>query len=494
MTLIVSGAGAGRRGRRRVPGSIATACASRAEPPQRSARRSPARRDAPRRRDSRQPTRSAAGASQIYKAEAPTATTAAARRLRPAAGAAAGAAPSPPARRRAVGPPRLRARAGQAARRRPSPPPRRRRAAAKPVKPPSRRSPTPAKPAKLAGGRQAGEPKVETAAAAPTPPTPAAGQAAGADRRLLVRGPGRQGLARRRRPGGGRRGRQGQRVEPVAQGRQDRSTAPPSPASPPRPRAKAFCDELKAAGQDLLRQDDARGLADPRLRRARSSTAEERAFFRDVRPWGFILFARNVETPDQVRALVGRPARRRSAAEDAPVLIDQEGGRVQRLGPPHWPTLSARPRLRRPRANDPLMRREVARLGARLMAHDLAALGINVDCVPVLDVPDPGGHDIIGDRAYRRDAGRGGPARPRRRRGPDRRRRPAGDQAHPRPRPRHAPTATWSCRWSTRPRTTLDALGFRAVPRAVRHADGDDRARGLRGDRPDAPGHHLRAR
>ncbi len=118
-----------------------------------------------------------------------------------------------------------------------------------------------------------------------------------------------------------------------------------------------------------------------------------------MRPWGFILFKRNVETPDQVKALTA--ALRETIGEaDAPVLIDQEGGRVQRLvrrtGPairPAGPTATLA-------ANDPLLRREIARLGARLMAHDLAALGINVDCVPVLDVPEPGAHDIIGDRAY----------------------------------------------------------------------------------------------
>jgi beta-N-acetylhexosaminidase len=124
--------------------------------------------------------------------------------------------------------------------------------------------------------------------------------------------------------------------------------------------------------------------------------AEERAFFRDVDPWGFILFARNVETPDQVRRLtealretVGRP--------DTPILIDQEGGRVARLTPPHWRLY---PPGRAYGALDPAIRREVTRLGARLLAHDLAAVGINVDCVPVLDVPDPQGHEIIGDRAY----------------------------------------------------------------------------------------------
>ena len=130
------------------------------------------------------------------------------------------------------------------------------------------------------------------------------------------------------------------------------------------------------------------GCAGPTLTRA------EKAFFADVRPWGFILFARNIEAPDQVRALTA--ALREAVGRDAPILIDQEGGRVQRLGPPHWRRYPPG-RAYGGAAGDP---RELARLGARLIAHDLAALGINVDCVPVLDVPDPEGHAVIGDRAY----------------------------------------------------------------------------------------------
>ncbi|WP_374569930.1 beta-N-acetylhexosaminidase [Phenylobacterium sp.] len=130
-------------------------------------------------------------------------------------------------------------------------------------------------------------------------------------------------------------------------------------------------------------------------------TGEERAFFADADPWGFILFKRNVESPDQVRALVDE-LRACVGRADAPVLIDQEGGRVQRLGPPHWRPYPPGRAYGDLAANDPLLRREIARLGARLLAHDLAELGINVDCVPVLDVPVPGAHDIIGDRAYGR--------------------------------------------------------------------------------------------
>jgi beta-N-acetylhexosaminidase len=132
-------------------------------------------------------------------------------------------------------------------------------------------------------------------------------------------------------------------------------------------------------------------------------TAEEKAFFRRVRPWGFILFRRNIETPGQVRALVDA-LRDTAGRADAPVLIDQEGGRVQRMGPPHWRRFPPGRAYGDLAGNDPLVRREITRLGARLMAHDLAALGINVDCVPVLDVPDPSGHEIIGDRAYGRTA------------------------------------------------------------------------------------------
>lgn len=126
---------------------------------------------------------------------------------------------------------------------------------------------------------------------------------------------------------------------------------------------------------------------------------EEGAFFRDMQPWGFILFARNVETPDQVRKLVDQ-LRATVDRPDAPVLIDQEGGRVQRLGPPHWRRYPPGRAYGELASNDPLLRREITRLGARLLAYDLAALGINVDCVPVLDVPIAGAHDVIGDRAY----------------------------------------------------------------------------------------------
>jgi len=130
-------------------------------------------------------------------------------------------------------------------------------------------------------------------------------------------------------------------------------------------------------------------------------TAEERAFFAETKPWGFILFRRNVDSPDQVKALVDE-LRDSIGRDDAPVLIDQEGGRVQRLGPPHWPKYPPGAAYLQATGNVAAAR-ELVRLGARLIAHDLRALGITVDCVPVLDVPVPGAHDIIGDRAYAQD-------------------------------------------------------------------------------------------
>ncbi|SEG79992.1 beta-N-acetylhexosaminidase [Bosea lathyri] len=127
-----------------------------------------------------------------------------------------------------------------------------------------------------------------------------------------------------------------------------------------------------------------------------SLTPDERAFFRDARPWGFILFRRNTQTPEQIAALTAEM--RATVGWHAPVLIDQEGGRVQRMAPPNWPAYpAARTFLG---INDPVAQREIVRLSARLMAHDLKSVGIDVDCLPVLDVPVAGSHDVIGDRAY----------------------------------------------------------------------------------------------
>ncbi len=123
-------------------------------------------------------------------------------------------------------------------------------------------------------------------------------------------------------------------------------------------------------------------------------SADERAFFRDARPLGFILFQRNCRHRAQVAALVA-DFRDCVGRVDAPVLIDQEGGRVARLKPPEWRRYPAPARLAAlPEAE------EAVRLGARLIADDLAPLGVTVDCLPVLDLPVAGASDVIGDRAY----------------------------------------------------------------------------------------------
>ncbi len=130
-------------------------------------------------------------------------------------------------------------------------------------------------------------------------------------------------------------------------------------------------------------------------------TEDERKFFRDVNPWGFILFKRNTITVAQIRSLVADL--HACVGRNAPVLIDQEGGRVQRLGPPIWPKYPAGRRFGELYLQDTVRARELCRLNSQLMAADLLELGINVDCVPVLDVPVEGAHDVIGDRAYARN-------------------------------------------------------------------------------------------
>jgi beta-N-acetylhexosaminidase len=122
---------------------------------------------------------------------------------------------------------------------------------------------------------------------------------------------------------------------------------------------------------------------------------EERAFFAQARPWGLILFRRNVDNPAQVRALT--ETFRAIVGAEAAVLVDQEGGRVQRLKDPHWPLYPAAARFGLSPDGEGL-----AELAARLMAEDLRTLGIDVDCLPVLDTPVEGAHDVIGDRAYAR--------------------------------------------------------------------------------------------
>ena len=130
-----------------------------------------------------------------------------------------------------------------------------------------------------------------------------------------------------------------------------------------------------------------------------SITPDERAFLRAAAPWGLILFKRNIRAPDQVMGLVGE-FRSLVGRADAPVLIDQEGGRVQRLGPPQWPVYPPGGAYGRLYDRDHTRGLAAARLGGRLIASDLAALGITVDCLPVGDVPVAGADAVIGDRAY----------------------------------------------------------------------------------------------
>src|SRR5262245_13689012 len=127
-------------------------------------------------------------------------------------------------------------------------------------------------------------------------------------------------------------------------------------------------------------------------------TSEERGFLRETRPWGLILFKRNIEDRAQVTDLVAEASHEVGA--EAFVLVDQEGGRVQRLGPPHWPAYPPGRAYADLYDRDPALGLKAAKLGARLIASDLLALGINVDCMPLADVPVGGADQVIGDRAY----------------------------------------------------------------------------------------------
>ncbi len=124
----------------------------------------------------------------------------------------------------------------------------------------------------------------------------------------------------------------------------------------------------------------------------------ERAFFRDLDPAGFILFKRNVENPEQLRALTDS-LRALTGRDDLPILIDQEGGRIARMQPPHWPAFPKAELFDRLYDIAPMTAIEAARHNAQAIAVMLRGVGINVDCLPLLDVRQPGAHDIIGDRA-----------------------------------------------------------------------------------------------
>ena len=138
------------------------------------------------------------------------------------------------------------------------------------------------------------------------------------------------------------------------------------------------------------------GCAGPTL------SADERAFFSSTKPWGFILFARNIVDGSQVRRLTDE-LRRTVGDGNAPILIDQEGGRVARLKPPNWKARPAAGRFGELFGSSPEVAREAAYLNARLIAQELVELGVNANCAPVLDVPVEGADAVIGDRAFGRE-------------------------------------------------------------------------------------------
>jgi beta-N-acetylhexosaminidase len=127
-------------------------------------------------------------------------------------------------------------------------------------------------------------------------------------------------------------------------------------------------------------------------------TPEERSFLRNAEPWGAILFSRNVDTPAQLAGLTA--AIREALGRQAPILVDQEGGRVQRLAPPHWPAYPPGAVYGELYDQDNALGAKAAYLGAALIGADLAAVGIDVDCLPIADLAIPGTNPVIGDRAY----------------------------------------------------------------------------------------------
>ena len=131
-------------------------------------------------------------------------------------------------------------------------------------------------------------------------------------------------------------------------------------------------------------------------------TPDEIEFITHTHPWGLILFRRNIADPAQISALTSH-FRRIVGRSNAPVLIDQEGGRVQRMGPPHWRKYPAAAKYLEATRGDVQAAAKYAHLASRLIAFDLKTCGITVDCMPVLDCPVVGSNDAIGDRAYAAD-------------------------------------------------------------------------------------------
>lgn len=128
---------------------------------------------------------------------------------------------------------------------------------------------------------------------------------------------------------------------------------------------------------------------------------DEKAFFRDCDPWGFILFARNVDQPRQVRALT--ESLRDAMGRDVPVFVDQEGGRVQRLRAPNWRNAPPAERFGQLWDREPDLALEAVRINHQLIAHELYSVGIDADYAPCADIRVKGAHDVIGDRAFHSD-------------------------------------------------------------------------------------------
>ncbi|MGJ3646907.1 glycoside hydrolase family 3 N-terminal domain-containing protein [Sphingomonas sp. GlSt437] len=130
-----------------------------------------------------------------------------------------------------------------------------------------------------------------------------------------------------------------------------------------------------------------------------SLSVDEAAFFREAQPVGFILFRRNIDNREQVRALTDA-VRALMGRDDVPILIDQEGGKVQRMAPPEWPAFPAGPAFDRLYEVAPISAIEAARVNAQAIALTLSEVGINVDCMPLLDVAQPDTTEAIGCRLY----------------------------------------------------------------------------------------------
>jgi len=134
------------------------------------------------------------------------------------------------------------------------------------------------------------------------------------------------------------------------------------------------------------------GLSGPKL------TAAERAFFRDANPWGFILFARNIENPHQVRRLTADI--RETVGRNCLIFVDQEGGRVQMLRAPHWRAYPSGAVFQKLYKDNEAKGKRAAFLSYRLIADDLRSVGITANCAPVLDLPQKKADPIISDRAF----------------------------------------------------------------------------------------------